>query len=160
MIEFDSNENFQKNLIRGRYGEELVIKTFSSLGYEIKDTSKDDSYFNQDVDLITADGIKYEVKTDYRFGQTGNLALEDSVYYHSSQEEKNSWLWTSKADYFCFVSPADTKFVTIEAKVLRHLVRHETLRDTYLEGGYKSTHLILLPYRRYKSLFQVIDTEV
>lgn len=153
--------SFESDLERGRVGERLVIDTFKALGYEVRDTSKDSDYFADDVDLIAADGIKYEVKTDYRFSSTGNLALEASVYYYASHERKDSWLYTSGADYFCFVNPRDlSRFVTIKASTLRELVEMETLRHFDLEGGYKSTRLYLLPYDKYKSLFEVIDTEV
>ena len=152
---------FYADLERGKMGEKLVKDTFIALGYEIEDKSKDEEFMIQDVDLISADGIKYEVKTDYRFSSTGNLAIEDSVYSFRTQEQYQSWLWTSEADYFCFVNPKDTtKFVTIKADTLRHLVKTESLRTFEKEGGYKITRLFLLPYTKYKELFEIVYTEM
>lgn len=153
------DNTFEKDLKRGRFGEELVSRTFEALGYELKDVSDDSDFWIEDVDYLTADGIKYEVKTDYRFHSTGNLALESAIIYKSYQEEKLSWLWTSKADYFCFVDAEDdTKFYTISSKDLRHLVKTEHFRRVLKDDGYKFIDLYLLPLLDYIECFNVIET--
>lgn len=152
--------SFRRDLERGSIGEELVRDTFAALGYELKDTTKEEAYFVEDVDYISADGIKYEVKTDYRFSDTGNLALESNVYIKDSSYYK-SWLWTSKADYFIFVNPKDTEqFYSIAAEDLRHIARTENLKMVEKDDGYKIIELLLLPFWKYKSCFEIIETEV
>ena len=112
---------------RGKVGERVVKGYFEAIGADIRDLSEESEYQAQDVDLIAADGLTYEVKTDYRFSETGNLALEDSVT--NAHGRFKSWLWTSKADYFCFVDPnQESKFVAISAEDLRHLVEFESFR--------------------------------
>lgn len=150
---------FKADLERGKIGEFLVMKTFKSLGFEVKDTSKDELFFKDDVDFITADGIKYEIKTDFRVQETGNLALESYVDYGFGREK--SWLWKSDTDFFIFVNPYDTShFYYIAANDLRHLVRTETFRTVVKSDGYKDIHLVLFPLGDYESCFDVIDTEV
>lgn len=151
---------FEKDLKRGKKGEALVRNTFRNLGYEVKDVSDDSDFWIEDVDLVCADGFKYEVKTDYMFHRTGNIVLESEVYYTSSQEQKLSWLWTSKADYFCFVDAEDdTKFYTISSKDLRHLVKVENIRKYDKDEGYKILTLYLLPLGQYIDCFTIVEAE-
>ena len=157
MNEFDNT--FHLDLERGKVGEQLVRQTFESLGYELKDVSDDSDFWVEDVDYLTADGIKYEVKTDYKLESTGNLALESQVYYKNYQELNDSWLWTSKADYFIFVNPHDTScFYSIAAKDLRHLVKMENIRKYDKDEGYKITTLYLLPLWDYIDCFNIVET--
>ena len=157
MNEFDNT--FHLDLERGKVGEQLVRQTFESLGYELKDVSDDSAFWVEDVDYLTADGIKYEVKTDYKLESTGNLALESQVYYKSYQELNDSWLWTSKADYFVFVNPHNTScFYSIAAKDLRHLVKMENIRKYDKDEGYKITTLYLLPLWDYIDCFNIVET--
>lgn len=151
--------SFENDIKRGKLGELLVMETFASLGYEIEDTSGNPLYFAKDVDFVTADGIKYEVKTDYKFCRTGNFALEAFVYYHRSQEQKNSWLYTSDADFFCFVNPTDTSiFYVAKASDLRAIARRDLkLIETNIDG-YKTIGLYLLPYSDYENIFELVDT--
>lgn len=150
---------FEIDLERGKKGEALVRNTFRNLGYEVKDVSDDSAFWTEDVDLVCADGIKYEVKTDYMFHRTGNIVLESEVYYTRSQEQKLCWLWTSKTDYFCFVDAEDdTKFYTIKAADLRHLVKVENIRKYDKDEDYKISTLYLLPLWDYIDCFNVIET--
>ena len=152
---------FNTDLKRGKVGEQLVKDTFSALGYEIKDVSDDSAFWIEDVDYITADGFKYEVKTDYRLESTGNLALESAIYYKRTMEEKLSWLWTSKADYFIFVNPHDTScFYSIPSADLRHMVKSEHFRKVKKDDGYKNIELYLLPLGNYLDCFEVIETDL
>lgn len=141
---------------RGKVGERVVKGYFEAIGADIRDLSEDSEYQAQDVDLIAADGLTYEVKTDYRFSETGNLALEDSVT--NAYGRCKSWLWTSKADYFCFVDPNQTnRFVAISAEDLRHLVRTESFRRVTKDDEYKLITLYLLPYWKYQECFETYE---
>lgn len=139
---------------RGKLGESVVKAYFLQEGYEVEDTSEDELFQTEDVDLLVADSIKYEVKTDYMFSRTGNFALEDS--YTNFYGKVKSWLWTSKADRFAFVDAHNTEeFYCIDASTLRELVRLEHLPQTIHDDGYKIIHLYLLPFGKYKELFEV-----
>lgn len=141
---------------RGKVGERVVKGYFQAIGADIRDLSEESEYQAQDVDLIAADGLTYEVKTDYRFSETGNLALEDSVT--NAYGRCKSWLWTSKADYFCFVDPNQTnRFVAISAEDLRHLVRTESFRRVTKDDEYKLITLYLLPYWKYQECFETYE---
>ena len=141
---------------RGKVGERIVKGYFQAIGADIRDLSEESEYQAQDVDLIAADGLTYEVKTDYRFSETGNLALEDSIT--NAHGKFKSWLWTSKADYFCFVDPnQQNKFVAISAEDLRHLVEFESFRKVTKDDEYKFITLYLLPYWKYQECFEVYE---
>ncbi|MBM6676547.1 hypothetical protein H6A07_07295 [Olsenella uli] len=141
---------------RGKVGEKVVKGYFEAIGADIRDLSEESEYQAQDVDLIAADGLTYEVKTDYRFSETGNLALEDSIT--NAYGKHKSWLWTSKADYFCFVDPnQESKFVAIKAEDLRHLVRTESFRRVTKDDEYKFITLYLLPYWKYQECFETYE---
>ena len=141
---------------RGKVGERIVKGYFEAIGADIRDLSEESEYQAQDVDLIAADGLTYEVKTDYRFSETGNLALEDSIT--NAHGKFKSWLWTSKADYFCFVDPnQESKFVAISAEDLRHLVEFESFRKVTKDDEYKFITLYLLPYWKYQECFDVYE---
>lgn len=153
-------DTFENDLVRGKMGEELVRDTFNALGYELTDTTKCPEMFSKDVDFISADGIKYEVKTDFRFNDTGNFALEAYNYYKRSCEVRDSWLYTSEADFFCFVNPSDTSFFYVaKASDVRAIAKRD-LKIREKEGGYKVMGLYLLPYRDYESVFELVETEV
>ena len=49
---------------------------------DMLDVSEESDFQESDVDIILADGLKYEVKTDYRYANTGNIAIEDYVHYN------------------------------------------------------------------------------
>ena len=152
--------SFYVDLDRGKIGERLVRDTFNALGYELADTTNNELMFSKDVDFISADGIKYEVKTDYRFADTGNFALEAYVYYFKSQEQRDSWLFTSEADYFCFVNPSDTSYIYVaKASDLRAIAKRD-LSIKELNDSYKLVGLYLLPYSDYENVFELVDTEV
>lgn len=55
---------------RGKVGERVVKGYFEAIGADIRDLSEESEYQAQDVDLIAADGLTYEVKTDYSFSET------------------------------------------------------------------------------------------
>lgn len=151
---------FFVDLDRGKIGEKLVRDTFNALGYELTDTTNCEDMFSKDVDFISADGIKYEVKTDFRFSDTGNFALESYVYYFRTQEQRDSWLFTSEADFFCFVNPSDTSFFYVaKASDLRAIAKRD-LNIKELNDGYKLVGLYLLPYSDYENVFEVIETGV
>ena len=148
--------SFTDDKKRGKVGERVVKGYFEAVGADVTDLSEESEYQSQDVDLIAADGLTYEVKTDYRFADTGNLALEDSIT--NAHGRFKSWLWTSKADYFCFVDPNQTnRFAAIKAEDLRHLVQFEKFRKVTKDDGYKFITLYLLPYWKYQECFEVYE---
>ena len=148
--------SFTEDKARGKVGERVVKAYFEAIGADIRDLSEESEYQSQDIDLIAADGLTYEIKTDYRFCETGNLALEDSIT--NAHGKHKSWLWTSKADYFCFVNPRqEYKFIAIKVEDLRHLVTFESFRKVTKDDGYKLIHLYLLPYKKYQECFETYE---
>lgn len=153
------SNTFWKDLDRGRLGEELVLDVFNRCGYEIFDYTKDEDQMKDDVDLIAADGLKYEVKTDGRVHDTHNLLIEDKKTY-SDGTTRQGWLWGSKADCFVFINGANPRWMyMISVQSLQGLCRtgqipHRTIADT----DYTKTDIFLLPLGDYLEAFLIIDT--
>lgn len=68
--------DFKNDLERGKVGEKLFLNYLENNGVSVRDVSNDSAYWSKDIDLISANGITYEIKSDYRSQQTGNLAIE------------------------------------------------------------------------------------
>ena len=146
--------SFESDLNRGKIGEELVKKVFAQRDIEVKDVSDSQEYQKKDIDLITADGITYEVKTDYMYCRTGNLALEIKV--STSFGERDGWLYGTEAERIVFVNPARMNgIVIIDTAELRSLVETDALRTAYhYDGNSKKVELRLLPYQEYEDAFE------
>lgn len=155
----EERRKFQSDLKIGEIGEELVMRHFRNQGYTVKDVSKDKNFYAKDVDFIyEVDGCRFEVKTDRMFHKTGNLALESDVFY-SDGRTRESWLWTSEADWFCFVSPSrQGSFAVISSEVLRDLVKKGCCRYVMKNDGERILGLYLLPYDSLKSHFVIEKT--
>ena len=146
--------SFERDLHRGKIGEELAKKIFRQRGIEVKDVSDSQEYQKKDIDLIAGDGITYEVKTDYRYSQTGNLALEIKV--STSLGERDGWLYGTDAERIIFVNPAKMNgIVIIDTAELRSLVETGALRTAYCyDSPTKTVELRLLPYKEYEDAFE------
>lgn len=145
---------FDTQMERGKVGEAIVKRYFEQQGVELRDTRDDEEFWKEDVDFVMADGLKYEVKTDYRFADTGNLAIEYGITNFYGY--KDSWLTTSKADYFCFVNPFQPdRFACISAEDLRHLCETENFRKALCRDYQREVHLYLLPFKDYEDAFSI-----
>lgn len=94
--------DFDVDLERGKVGEEL-LETFLA-------------------DL--QDGAKFEVKTDYRAWDTGNLYIETKQYRKPDQSDiKLSGINITKADWWVFAGPKGIGFTAIKTSELKALLR-------------------------------------
>lgn len=95
---------------------------------------------------------------DCLYSSVGNLALESMIAYHRASESRYSWLRNSRADYFCFVNQRNTtKFVSIGANDLRHLVKMESIKRVARDDSYRAIDLYPLLFSDYKNLSEVIE---
>ena len=86
-----ANYNFNKDLILGEEGEEVIIKDLLTMGANYDSNNKNNTH---DI-IVTYLGrkISYECKTDF-FDDTGNMFIETSC------RGKESGISVTKADWF------------------------------------------------------------
>lgn len=93
--------HFDNDFARGKVGEDL-LNTF----------------------LADLQGKKFEVKTDYRVSETGNVYVETWQYSQpDASDKKPSGINITEADYFCFASPTGRGFIMIETEALKEVMR-------------------------------------
>lgn len=140
--------SFEHDLWRGRKGEELFEKALQEDGEIVTSVAEDGKYQKYDIDYLDSCEGGWEIKTDYRAYNTGNLALES----HTSTQG-DSWLWTSRADVFVFAIPQTEEVYAIDAQLLRIFCKKEPLRHVHKYDNGKDIELILLPFDKYREAF-------
>lgn len=77
-----------------------------------------------------------EVKTDYRWQETGNVYIEYSCFYKTSQQFENSGIAVTKAKYWALVLPNK------QAEPLIILVHTEHLKEALKKYGRRTECII------------------
>lgn len=147
--------DFERDLSRGKIGEDIVKGFFSSFGREVIDVSDIEEYQKQDIDFLVGD-ISVEVKADDIIHQTKNLFLEyKSVYTKDTKHTKKGdetpgWILTTGADWLAYY---DTYYDTLylykvsDIKDYLHNNKNE-LVIKHCDDGYKTVYGVCL--NRYK----------
>lgn len=103
------NPDFDADFERGKVGEDLLNTFLADLN----------------------DGSKFEVKTDYRANETGNLYIETWQYRRDDEsDKKESGINITTADYWCFASPSGDGFVMVKTDKLKELIRETNPKET------------------------------
>ena len=102
-------------------GETEVKDLFRSLGYRVKDVSKNPSYFYKDIDLIVTNPetavVKYiEVKADSKMAKTGNIFIE---LVSNKETARKGWYYYSEADYLYYMDMVNSIIYWCEFEQLR-----------------------------------------
>ena len=127
-------ENFSKDLVIGRRGEEIVLNTLSNLttDYEFTDVSKDHLFYDvgdiRATDKKTGKDIYIEVKNDSRIGETQNVLCEKEVYYYSSGSF-GSGNMSGCGDIYIVVSEPERELYILDYKLLRKNYRKGEYRE-------------------------------
>ena len=129
----------------GKEGERLFSELMQSKGYIVNDVSKDQFYFDKDIDLFiinpnTKEVKSFEVKWDTKIHKTSNLFLE--IYNpRSKQWSGEGWWKHCQADYLVYGDAVKRKFYIIPLLELRERVS-QLLLTTRTTSDY-STGIIL-----------------
>lgn len=100
--------DFDIDFARGKIGEDL-LETF----------------------LADLSGKTFEVKTDYRAAETGNVYVETWQYHQAdASDRKPSGINITRSDYYCFASPAADGFVMIKTDALKDIIRKQKPIET------------------------------
>ena len=130
------DEIFKALLKVGQDGENIakciIRQRFRSI---IRDEDQPSGYFPY-YDFITSQGVKYEVKTDIRAGETGNICLEYANY-----KGEPSGLSLTTADFYFFIF--DNKYIMVDVDVLRTILKDEIKHIKDIKGF--TSHFYLIP---------------
>ena len=100
-----SGRDFDTTLVEGNKTEDAIKNIFISHGYEVIDRANDLEFQKKDIDFqvyskVTQSYRSYEVKSDNRIAETGNLAIE--VFMLRNSGLKKGWLFYCAADYLVY----------------------------------------------------------
>ena len=109
----------------GREGEQLFAQLMIKRGNEVRDVSKDEYYFDKDIDffLVSASGevCSVEVKWCYGISKYNNLFLE-FINPRSQQWNGEGWWPHCKADFLAYGDAVNRKFYVFHMETLREAV--------------------------------------
>lgn len=115
--------NFTKDLPKGEFGEEVMIKFMESLGFKLISRCKDKKYdFKMNYEGFEYD---YEIKTDMYCkpnNDTGNLVVEIKSW------GKPSGISVTTADYFVTYYPHLGEIWNIKTEDLRKLISENDIK--------------------------------
>lgn len=118
-------------MLEWREAELKFADIMTQRGYDVQDVSKNDEYFDRDIDFIIgsfATGLvkTFEVKCDAKMNETGNLYLETWSKYGNGR----GWWNCCQADYLVYCDAVKEKFYVFEMKALRERVAQMPLMET------------------------------
>lgn len=154
------SDAFNRDLPKGKRGEEIVYKVFSSLTDKYKFEMVNDNpyyYHKGDIKAIAADGrqIMIEVKNDEIIHKTGNVLCEEEVYYKERGYQKDGFMYNDY-EIYCVVSEPTHKIYVIDFKVLKE--HYKSGQYKFFDYSYQSSDTYLLPLGVIKKYGGLIDT--
>lgn len=127
--------DFNKDLQRGKKGEQFVAAALTARGHNIVDVSMSPSYQFRDIDfLLTKNGktTTLEVKNDIRSNQTGNVFIEMFNQNNISRKYKG-WFFYCEAQYLAFLQYKHG---------VAHIIHHDDLIAMVQSGIYREANSI------------------
>ena len=88
----------------GKAGEQAFAHKLRGSKYQVEDLTGNPAYFDKDIDFLvinpeTGNRRAYEVKSDSRISQTGNLFIET---WNRNSPKQNGWYKFCEADYIAY----------------------------------------------------------
>jgi hypothetical protein len=151
---------FYDDLARAQSAEHLVIDVLSALNtdYTFLAVGMDREYFHKgDIKVVANNGKEnfIEVKNDSVIYKTGNILLEDEVYY-----KDNDWYGKgnlhSDYEYYAIVSEQERRIYILDFSILREASRLGEYK--VIEHPSQVTYCYLLPLGVAKAKGAVITT--
>jgi hypothetical protein len=144
-----ANYNFNKDLVIGEEGEQVVIDDLVSMGATYDSNNKNNTH-----DVIVNfknKKISYECKTDF-FDDTGNMFIETSC------RGKDSGIMVTKANWFVTYFKKLNEIWYIKTETLKEIMRtHEHKKVTDSGDANSNTQGILLNKNMFRDEFIVRD---
>jgi hypothetical protein len=149
-----ANYDFNKDIIDGEDGEQIVLRDLILMGAKFISDNKDNKY-----DLIVTrknKRITYEIKTDVYCTperDTGNMFIEFEC------RGKESGIMVTKADWFVTLYQGLNEIWYIKTNELLDLIKSQTFKETSNSGDIGSkTKGYLIPRNKYCEHFIIRTT--
>lgn len=142
-------QDFNKDLKRGKIGEDFVKEVFAARGWYIVDVSNNKEYQNKDIDfLATKEGEcrKCEVKSDTWIHSSHNVLLE----LENETRRTKGWFRFTEADALVVHAAATDDIYSFKISELREYVElygsgcRKVRNNDYLSNGEYNTYVSLL----------------
>lgn len=118
-------EQFNKDLIQGKEGEQVVINYLQTAGYQVEDVSDNrQDYHKGDLLITLPTGEKryIEVKNDTVIATTGNILCEEEVYYKNSDYFAPGFMYRDY-DIYAVVSESERKIYFFDFSKLKEIYK-------------------------------------
>lgn len=141
------NNIFEFQLRKGKVGEDVIENLMKKRGHEVICVASQQEFFNDDIDFLI-DGIKCELKTDYRISKTGNLFLESEMYYFSDGRKEKGYFYKTKADYLFYYDINNDILLIYKISALKEYINDSTHKcnTREVDDGYKIVTGYVIPY--------------
>lgn len=144
-------EKFNKDLNRGKVGEDVVKEYLNSLEWveDVEDVREEIKYQKEDIDFVVKTSYNIEVKTDSLAHKTGNLAYEyisnknynsvgcfektksDFIYYYLTESKELYIINTLSLQNYVAENKNNLKIIPMGDYALGFLIK----LDTIIEKG-------------------------
>lgn len=154
-------KEFDNDLQKGREAEELVYQLFSSLTNEYMFEMVGDQpqyYHKGDIKAIAPDGreIMIEVKNDSVIGTSGNVLLEEEVYYKKTDSYQRGFLYNDY-EIYAVVSMDKRQIYIFDFKILKEIFRKGESKRIHHSDQYSDCYLLHMGLvKKYNALLEIV----
>ena len=144
---------FQRQLKKGRVGEELSLNYLINKGWNVEDVSANEEYFNLDIDFIAEKNgttVSLDVKTEEAMNRTGNMFIETGITYLDGKY-KGGWLRYSKAEYIWHINPVNSMAFAYRLEDMKEYIKKNRCKMGSCRDEYKTVDGCLIKPEEYKN---------
>lgn len=146
---------FLGEMKKGQVGEKLFIDFLNSHNFNFDDLRHLKKFQEKDIDFLV-EGKYFEVKTDYKIGNTGNVVVE--LLNIRDGFRCTGWFYKTKADNLVIIDPIDRKGYRLRMEELREYLRNTLYTTKKMEridcGKYTESIIGLIP------LYKLIEADL
>lgn len=133
-------EDFNKNVELAEKAENIAQEIIEQFTLDDLFNVRNEPEFYHIGDLITQEGISYEVKDDGRICETGNVFCEYRKHWLNGQIGKG-WMYNQGTNYLCVVDQIQKKIYILDFEKLKPLAEkfgewrfNIWMKDNYTDG--------------------------
>lgn len=154
--------NFDKDLAKGKKGEQIVKKVFSERdkNHQYIDVSNDPKYYYKgDLIAVAADGKKtmVEVKNDGVIHKTHNILCEEAVFMKQKGKFNKGFMY-SDYELFCVLSEPERKIYMVDFQILKQIYKQGRYKRFDYPDQYSDCYLLPIgTLKQYGGLINVVS---
>ena len=146
---------FLGEMKRGKVGEELFIDFLNRHDFDYEDLRNSKDFQKKDIDFLVEDKY-FEVKTDYKIRNTGNVVIE--LINIREGHRCNGWFQKTEADNLVIIDPIGRRGYRLRMEELREYLRNTSYTTKRMEridcGKYTESIIGLIP------LYKLIEADL